>query len=826
MRQTRGALKFLLADYRAVLKLSMLAMTVVGMTFSTPAMAIFRTLTFAGTMKIDGVEVTPDTSTAQTSFGKADKSFELVGSSKKSDYVIYAGFDSSFTDVNTSLYFKGSDLSLSCDPSIDDALFGISINPGANSIPNGGYTPGIVKAIYLGNTDGSTESVSVVTPQSAALIYGHSTLVEIKAKNILLNSTGNASNSFLDSHGVVTLSSPGRMTDLIPPTLRLISEDPNGLIKIVNAGTLPTISFEQSGLLDVVGNFELITTETANPGAFLLHRGGIANINTAGTYSTRIKGDVFFDQANMGQLNLNITGSDSYWTGNLYTKSVAEDQVATGASITLANGGTWNVTTTIPQDTPFRTIIKAQNLTVNDGVINLPRGSTTKVSNITGTGGTINVMSELNDQGNNLTSYAKLVANTANISNVTVNLVNNLNSSQNTLTADKVSDAKAVMTEAAKAVTTGSGKIDETIIIAEGNVNGEVVATITGKTSGNGQLATIEQTVKPDDSSDSVKPDSTVKPDPMKPDTVKPDQDNTDIHVDEKPNTKHEAFKAVTAMNFMQWRHDMNDLNKRMGELRDSPAGVGAWARAYGSEHKYGSQNVTSKNNSIQIGSDFDGGHGWKIGGAFTYTDGDSTYAQGSADNKAYGFAAYGSWFADNGLFVDLIAKYSHISSDFSLSGMNGDSHNNALSFGAEVGWNIPFAGIAFIEPQAELSYGIIYGDSFNTSNGIHIKQDDTKTLVGRTGFRTGLHFNENKGTLYARASVLHDFEGETDYFASNSETARTFKDDLGGTYYEFGLGANYKFTPNCYSYIDLERQTHGPIAEKWRWNVGIRYVF
>ena len=821
MRQTRGALKFLLADYRAVLKFGLLAMAFSGIAISTPAMAIFQSLSFAGTMKIDGVEVTPDTSTVQTSFGEADKSFELVGSSNTVDYEIYAGFDSSFTDENISLYFKGSSVLLSCDPSVDDTLSGVGIHPGYNSIPNGGYTPGVVKAIYLGNTDGSSESVSVITPQAAVTVYGHSTLVEIKAKNILLNSTADASNSVVDSHGAVILSSPNRMTDLNPPTLRLISEDPDGFIQIVNSGTLPVISFEQSGVLDVIGNFELIATDTVNTGgAILLHRGGLANINTAGTYATRIKGDVFFDQADMGLINLNVTGSNSYWTGNLYTKAVAEEQVATGASITLANGGIWNVTT-VPQESPFRTLIMAQNLTFNGGVINLPAGSTTKVSNLSGTGGTFNVMSELNDDGNALTDYAKFIANNANISNVTVNLVNNQDLSKNTLTADRVSNAEAVMTEAAKAVTAGSGNIDETIVIAEGNVNGEVVATITRKSTGNGQLIANDPAVNPDhdnssDSGDSGNQDS----------TVKPDQGNTDIHIDEKPNTKQEAFKAVTAMNFMQWRHDMNDLNKRMGELRDSAEGVGVWARAYGSEHKYGSQSVTSKNNSIQLGSDFDAGSGWKVGGAFTYTDGDSSYDNGRADNKAYGFAAYGAYFADNGIFVDLIAKYSRMSSDFNLGNMKGDMDNNALSFSAEVGWNIPFAGIAFVEPQVELSYGVVFGDTDTTSNGVRLKEDDAKTLIGRTGFRTGLHFNEGKGNIYARASVLHDFDGDIGYTATSDSTSMTFTDDLGGTYYEFGLGGNYKFSSNCYTYVDLERQTHGPVAEKWRWNIGMRYVF
>lgn len=36
--------------------------------------------------------------------------------------------------------------------------------------------------------------------------------------------------------------------------------------------------------------------------------------------------------------------------------------------------------------------------------------------------------------------------------------------------------------------------------------------------------------------------------------------------------------------------------------------------------------------------------------------------------------------------------------------------------------------------------------------------------MVGRTGLRTGLNFNDNQGVIYARASVLHDFDGETEY--------------------------------------------------------------
>ncbi len=279
----------------------------------------------------------------------------------------------------------------------------------------------------------------------------------------------------------------------------------------------------------------------------------------------------------------------------------------------------------------------------------------------------------------------------------------------------------------------------------------------------------------------------------------------------------------------MAWRHDMNDLTKRMGELRDSPEGIGSWVRFYGSEQEYGRQNMTSKSTSVQLGSDYDIGSGWKVGGAFTYTDGTSKYDNGSSDNKAYGVAAYGSWLADNGAFVDLIGKYSRLSSDFELSSMDGKSKNNALSASVEAGWHIPFAEFAFVEPQAELTYGVVLGDDFTTSNGVKISQEDTEALIGRLGVRTGFHFPNKKGTVYARASVLHDFKGESEFTASlvdDASVRSTMKDDIGGTYYEIGVGANFNWTDNAYSYVDLEKQNGSDVKENWRWNVGFRYVW
>lgn len=302
-------------------------------------------------------------------------------------------------------------------------------------------------------------------------------------------------------------------------------------------------------------------------------------------------------------------------------------------------------------------------------------------------------------------------------------------------------------------------------------------------------------------------------------------QDSEGTSSAEQSNGKLDSFDSVSVGSLMMWRHDMNDLTKRMGELRDSPAGVGSWVRLYGSEYERGATNVEAKNTSIQVGPDFDVGMGWKVGAAFSYTNSDVTMDNGTADGKMYGLALYGSWLHESGQFVDLIVKYTRIDNDFDIGNMSGSYDNNGYSVSAEYGWNLRFADVAFVEPQVELTYGTMTGDDFTASNGVVISQDDTDSFIGRLGVRGGFLFPNNKGTVYARASVLHDFDGETGFTATKG-VSKTFTDDLGGTWYEFGVGANFNLTEQAYTYVDLERTASGDVNENWRWNVGLRYVW
>lgn len=290
------------------------------------------------------------------------------------------------------------------------------------------------------------------------------------------------------------------------------------------------------------------------------------------------------------------------------------------------------------------------------------------------------------------------------------------------------------------------------------------------------------------------------------------------------PNSKISALGSVNTLNVFQWRHDMNDLTKRMGELRLSPEGVGSWARVYGSQQTY--KGIESKNQSIQVGADYDVGANWKVGAALTYTNGDTSYDDGEADHDAFGLVAYGTWMNESGLFVDVIAKYSRMSTDFSVKNMSGSYDNNAFSASVEAGWNIRFSDVAFVEPQVELTYGQVVGDEFKTGNGVTIAQDDFDSLIGRVGLRGGFLFPDNRGSLYARASVAHDFEGEMSSAATKGASRAKISDDLSGTWYEFGIGANFNLTDRAYVWADLEKSNGGEVKEDYRWTVGARYVW
>ena len=397
----------------------------------------------------------------------------------------------------------------------------------------------------------------------------------------------------------------------------------------------------------------------------------LININTDNqAKKVTIVGDVVFETPNApgdsqssgqiinSEVNINLSTADSSWSGRSYQSYRVDtgegfnsyvDNVelnadpyhgnVTGFALTMSNGARWDVTgnsfvntasltsgasiNILRNEESAGTILNAESIALNDGTLNVAdTEATVTVNTLSGTGEIL--LAVVGDDNGGFTA-GTVTATDATGANLALTATG--------VTADDFEDAQSAMELLDGKVSVADATINKTV--EEGAINGAITETVVA-----GQSQGVTQA----------------------------------------KNTKLDAYGSVAALAAFQWRHDMNDLTKRMGELRTSPEGIGAWVRLYGSEQEYGAQNVQTKNTSIQVGSDFDVGAGWKVGAAFTYTDGESTYADGSADNKAYGLGIYGTWMAENGQFVDLIAKYSRMDTDFALNGMNGGFDNNAVN--------------------------------------------------------------------------------------------------------------------------------------------------
>ena len=304
-----------------------------------------------------------------------------------------------------------------------------------------------------------------------------------------------------------------------------------------------------------------------------------------------------------------------------------------------------------------------------------------------------------------------------------------------------------------------------------------------------------------------------------------------DVKVEANANIN--GIAEMTALGLHIWRNEINDMNKRLGELRDSSAEAnGVWARVYNGKAKFGNQNITNNYTAFQFGYDHQVAAGTWLGGALSWTDGNNDFAVGGGDSSLLAFTGYGSKLWDNGMFLDVTGKVGRMKNEFDISLASGKSsasyHTNAVSVSAEAGWRLyPMQNSFYVEPQVELMYGHVFGVDYATSTGVNVEQDSADTLIGRAGVVLGLKCPDNRGNAYLRASVLHDWKGDADFtFSKTTGAARTISEELGGTWFEYGLGANFNATKQVHLYADVEAANGGEVDTDYRVNFGVRYSY
>ncbi len=363
MRQTRGALKFLLAEYRAVLKNAMLAMILAATAGSGCAQADAQTV-YLGNVTVNEQSKTFETSGTVDIGINDDKvvitNIKTEGSSAEKSGIAITG-NTSESAVNV----LGKDITISSD------WRGIYANP--NGVASNKST------VNIGND--STEKLvieqkgAVDTKQNdengmAVIALKPGTTVNLKAKEIDISSVARYTAHAQSNDD----SAPGKENAAY---LNIEGDS----IRITNTNSYINgagISAFSGSKLDVTGNLYV-------KAAYAIDARGNSTININNTdgnqHSTVIDGDVVFetnwtkaDGHSSGSkinsnVNLNLTGENSSWTGSAYqqyqaykdkndtdgtlTKDVAltKDDYnkslygdVTGFNLTIANGAKWDMT--------------------------------------------------------------------------------------------------------------------------------------------------------------------------------------------------------------------------------------------------------------------------------------------------------------------------------------------------------------------------------------------------------------------------------------------------------------------------------------------------
>lgn len=163
----------------------------------------------------------------------------------------------------------------------------------------------------------------------------------------------------------------------------------------------------------------------------------------------------------------------------------------------------------------------------------------------------------------------------------------------------------------------------------------------------------------------------------------------------------------------------MNDVRKRMGDLRVTPEAHGAWARYKGGK-LFGARGLENDFKTIEVGADtatlVDS---VRLGVAFNHTKADTDMMRGNADMDAFGFALYGTKFFDNGINADVIGRLAKADTDVTVDGNNsGKMDNFAVSLSGELGWRFDLSNQVYIEPQTELTYTNVDSDTLKLASG------------------------------------------------------------------------------------------------------------
>ena len=201
--------------------------------------------------------------------------------------------------------------------------------------------------------------------------------------------------------------------------------------------------------------------------------------------------------------------------------------------------------------------------------------------------------------------------------------------------------------------------------------------------------------------------------------------------------------------------NELNGIHQRLGEIRTGEKG-NIWVRNVNSHQKLTalstgeSQTSGFKQNvhSLQIGADAAVTDKVRLGGFVGHSqaniDFNNHYGNGKVKGQAIG--VYGTYMAENGVYLDNIAQYSRLTAN---SNHTEKHRYNAYTLSSEIGKQFQLAGAWTVTPQAQLAWTHINGKE---------KEDSLSAISSRIGLRLTKTFELSQGWKlqpYAEANAI-----------------------------------------------------------------------
>lgn len=513
---------------------------------------------------------------------------------------------------------------------------------------------------------------------------------------------------------------------------------------------------------------EVTVNNDANIYAILSDGTSFVNVNQETNNDVVINGNIETRSDSTVKLNLNTINSE--------LNGAIDDNSDNGTTLTLANGAEWNNSDRS----------NVTNVSMNGGIINQNTDKYIEIENYSGSGGIVLAVGDSTSNGD-----IDVIAGRTYITSADEGSVINMSVTNNNLigTTDSA-QALANLNQIANEISydANDGHITGKVTIKEGLIMPEASGDLLFDQNDIGYVANVKQN---------------------------------------SSTTTIDNIKNIAATAIVAWRQEDSTLSQRLGELRESDGGQGIWVRMSRGEFEYDGE-YKNQYNFFQMGYDWAAGN-WHYGAAVSHNDGQTTYTHGDGENRSTSLSLYATWLGDKGHYADIVLKQGRLSNNFDIyteaGHTSGDYDAWGTSLSGEYGMKVDLDGGWYVTPQAQLTLMRIGGEDYTTNNGIKVNQDSLESAVGRVGFEVGKRISDS-GSIYVKASLLHDFAGSADTYLSLNGLTNSYRQDIGDTWCEAGIGFNYKTSENSYVYADVVKTFGGDVETPWQWNAGMRWTF